>query len=119
MEEAGGGSLLCYKIYDRGFYTVRDEVPQFYYFALNLIDRGSYPDMYEGQEGYVTAGEADFVVTETACWEEERETLLSQYEYAADLSYTYNRSNLGGVRLSLCLLALKAEYGGAGAAGMS
>ena len=117
-EEAGGGSLLCYKIYDRGFYTARDEVPQFYYFALNLIDRGSYPDMYEGQEGYVTAGEADFVVTETACWEEERETLLSKYEYAADLSYTYNRSNLGGVRLSLCLLALKAEYGGAGAAAL-
>ena len=102
-------TLLCYKIYDRGFYTVRDEVPQFYYLALNLMDRESYPEMYEGQEGYVRDCIPDFVVTEEKYWQEEAETLLSGYEYVTSLAYEYNRSNLiGRVQLDLCLLALKA-----------
>lgn len=101
----GEGSLLTYKTFGRGFYTARDEVPQFYYFAKNNFDRQSFPDMYEAQEGYVARGEAEFVITTAACWEEERETLLSEYEFIADLSYRHIECNIDIENVRLCLLA--------------
>ncbi len=107
-------SLLCYKIYDRGFYTVRDETPEFYYFALNLFTRENFPELYDGQESYVFSGKADFVVTELEYWEAESVEggPLEKYAYVADLSYSYIRSNLIHEDLNLCLLALSPEYGG-------
>lgn len=107
-------SLLCYKMYDRGFYTTLDETPQYYYFALNLFSRESFPELYDGQEGYVERGEPGFVVTESSIAEEEcaEGRPLEKYVYVADLSYGYFRSNIVINRLDLCLLALRPEYGG-------
>ena len=105
MKEAGGGSLLTYKTYGRGFYTARDEVPQFYYFAKNNFDRQSFPEMYEAQEGYVARKEAEFVITTAVCWDEERDTLLSGYEFIADLSYRHIECNIDIENVRLCLLA--------------
>lgn len=110
------GSLLSYKIFDRGFYTALDQTPEFYYFAQNLISRESYPELYGGQESYVINGEADFVVTEERYWREEHAEgkPLAKYEYVMSLKYDYIRNNLDHNRLELCLLALGREYGGTG-----
>ena len=101
-------SLLTYKMFDRGFYTVCDQTPKFYYFAQNLVSEKSYPQLFEEQESYVLNGEADFVVTELSTWEKEKADgqPLSKYEYVADLSYVYIRSNLDRLNLKLCLLVL-------------
>ena len=103
----GEGSLLTYKTFGRGFYTARDEVPQFYYFAKNNFDRQSFPEMYEAQEGYVARKEAEFVITTAVCWDEERDTLLSGYEVIADLSYRHIECNTDIQNTALYLLALK------------
>lgn len=102
-------SLLTYKMFDRGFYTVCDQTPKFYYFAQNLVSEKSYPQLFEEQESYVINGEADFVVTELSTWEKEKADgqPLAKYEYVADLSYVYIRSNLDRLNLKLCLLAIK------------
>ena len=102
-------SLLTYKMFDRGFYTVCDQTPKFYYFAQNLVSEESYPQLFEEQESYVINGEADFVVTELSTWEKEKadDQPLAKYEYVADLSYVYIRSNLDRLDLKLCLLAIK------------
>ena len=115
VRELGGedADVLNYKMYDRGFYTVLDEVPEYYYFALNLISRESYPELYEGQEGYVRQCLPDFVVTEEEVWRQERgEGMpLSGYKYVAPLHYDYIRNNIGKVRLEMCLLARRAAGG--------
>lgn len=102
-------SLLTYKMFDRGFYTVCDQTPEFYYFAQNLVSKESYPQLFEEQESYVINGEADFVVTELSTWKKEKADgqPLAKYEYVADLSYVYIRSNLDRLDLKLCLLTLK------------
>lgn len=106
MEEEGGGSLLSYKIYDRGFYAAYDETPEFYYFAQNNFDREDYPELFEEQESYVENGLADFVVTELSVWEEEQDTLLKKYEYMLDLSYTHIEFNTKRDNAKLVLLKL-------------
>ena len=108
MREEGGGNLLTYKTFDRGFYTAYDETPEFYYFAQNNFDRADFPEMYEGQESYVINGLADFVVTETGHWLEEKDTLLSRYEFVADLSYYHVECNTDVWHEELCLLKLAA-----------
>ena len=64
--------------------------------------------MYEGQESYVINGLADFVVTETGHWLEEKDTLLSRYEFVADLSYYHVECNTDVWHEELCLLKLAA-----------
>ncbi len=110
-------SLLCYKMFDRGFYTVCDETPEFYYFAQNLVSRESYPELYDSQESYVKNGEPDFVITERSYWDEERGAgrPLHKYEFVVGLEYKYIRSNFDRVNLDLCLLVLMPDYGGRGA----
>lgn len=106
MREEGGGSLLTYKTFDRGFYTAYDHTPQFYYFAQNNFDREDYPVLFDSQESYVINGEAEFVVTETKHWEAEKDTILSKYKFVADLSYDHIESNTDIRHVSLCLLRL-------------
>ena len=106
IREQGGGSLLTYKTYDRGFYAGYDETPKFYFFALNNFERKYFPELFDSQESYVINGEADFVVTEMRHWNAEKDTILSRYDFVEDLSYYHVESNTEVWYEELCLLKL-------------
>lgn len=105
IEQEGGGVLLSYKMYDYGFYSACDQSPGFYYFAQNNFNRKDFPQLFEGQESYVTEARPDFVVTERSVYEEEKDTLLSRYEAIGEYSYRHVENNYDIRDLQFVLLA--------------
>ena len=105
IEQEGGGVLLSYKMYDYGFYSACDQSPEFYYFAQNNFNRKDFPQLFEGQESYVTEARPDFVVTERSVYEEEKDTLLSRYEAIGEYSYRHVENNYDIRDLQFVLLA--------------
>ncbi len=79
-------TILCYKIFDYGFYNAAHKIPNNYYFARNVFRYKQLPELYISFEECITNQTCDFVITKLKLWQDE--DLLTQYykPYTEDIT---------------------------------
>lgn len=96
-------TLFCYKIWDYGFYTASDILPNAKYFANNVIEESEFSEMYEGFRTTIQTAAADFVVTTKEVYLAEKDFLTSNYTFYQEYAYGQN-SPYKDVKLNFVLL---------------
>jgi len=90
-------TLWCYKFSDFGFYNATNKIPNNYFFAQNVFTEERFPRIYKEFNEYITNQTSDFVITELATWETEKD-FLSQYykpftDEISDCTYHYRHAH--------------------------
>ena len=85
-------TLFCYKIWDYGFYTAANIVPNNKYFANNVFDEEDFPEMYSNFKNYIENQTSTFLVTSKEVYEQEKTFLTEYYNYCDEYSYFQNNA---------------------------
>lgn len=84
-------TLLCYKMYDHGFYAISNIVPEEKFYALNNFTIEQYPELYESFDKAVSEGHSDLLIVFYDDYIENQELFDKQYNiYKIYDNKTYN-----------------------------
>ncbi len=97
-------SLFCYKMWDYGFYNVAGIVPSEKYFANNLYDEDSFPEMYNAFYEAIEQKRNDFVLVRDENYEEDKEFLDQYYQIYKEYSYRYYRDTINSYNFTVYLM---------------
>lgn len=100
-------TLFCYKLWDYGFYNVLGVTPNVKYYANNLLEEDSFPEMYNEFKSYILNKETKFLLVDKQVFEDEYEFISSYYDYYKTYSYHYYKDNERHFQMTLVLLTSK------------
>ncbi len=97
-------SLFCYKMWDYGFYNVAGIIPTEKYFANNLFDENSFPEMYNSFYSAIEEKRNDFVLVRIENYESDKEFIDKYYKIYKTYTYRYYKNTITSYDFTVYLM---------------